>query len=170
MSDHSAADGSLVRSAASRAAGFFGLWLILAGADPADLPAGLLAIVAATWTSLRLLPDGSLHPSPVALARLALRFVHLSAVAGADAAWRALDPRMPLRSGFVVYPARLPPGLELNAFCTLASLAPGTLPSGLDDNGAIVVHCLDVGQPVAAHLASDERLFTQALGCGLDDG
>jgi multicomponent Na+:H+ antiporter subunit E len=58
----------------------------------------------------------------------------------------------------------------LDAFCALTSLAPGTLPAGADDSGAIVVHCLDVGQPVASHLAADEELFTRALGHGSDDG
>ncbi len=152
-----------------RLAAFFALWLILAGADPGDLPAATIAVVAATWTSLRLLPPGRSRPSPAALAIFALRFVRQSIVAGMDIARRALDPRLPLRPGFVVYPARLPPGPALNAFCTLTSLAPGTLPAGPDDSGAIVIHCLDVGQPVAAHLAADERLFTRALG-GHGDG
>jgi len=153
-----------------RLVAFLGLWLILIGGpDPANRPAGVVAILAAIWTSLRLLPSSGARVAPVALARLALRFLHQSVVAGWDVAWRALDPRLPLRPGFVVYPARLPPGPALNAFCTLTSLAPGTLPAGPDESGAIVVHCLDVGQPVAAHLATDERLFAQALGAGQDE-
>jgi multicomponent Na+:H+ antiporter subunit E len=154
----------MIAGAVWRSAAFLGLWLILAGADPADLPAGVVAIAAATWTSMRLLPQGSSRPSPGALIRLALRFVRQSIVAGVDVAWRAFDPRLPLQPGFVIYPARLPPGPALNAFCTLTSLAPGTLPAGPDDGGAIVIHCLDVGRPVAAHLAEDERLFTLPLG------
>jgi multicomponent Na+:H+ antiporter subunit E len=58
----------------------------------------------------------------------------------------------------------------LDAFCALTSLAPGTLPAGPDKSGAIVVHCLDVGQPVASHLAADEDLFIRAMGHGHDDG
>jgi multicomponent Na+:H+ antiporter subunit E len=169
VSNLSIAAGFSGLAAIWRLAMFFALWLILVGADPADLPAGIVAIVAATWTSLCLLRPGTSRPSPAALARLALRFVRQSIVAGADVAWRALDPRLPLRPGFIIYPTRLPPGPALNAFCTLTSLAPGTLPAGPDDGGAIVIHCLDVGQPIAAHLAADERLFTRALG-GHDDG
>lgn len=164
MSNLGVAAGFSRLAAIWRLAAFLGLWLVLAGADPADLPAGVIAIVAATWTSLRLLPPGRSRPSPVALAGLALRFVRQSIVAGMDIAWRALDPRLPLRPGLITYPARLPPGPALNAFCTLTSLAPGTLPAGPDDSGAIVIHCLDVDQPVAAHLAEDERLFTRAVG------
>jgi multicomponent Na+:H+ antiporter subunit E len=152
-----------------RLAAFLALWLILLGGpDPSNRPAGIVAIAAATWASLRLLPPGGTRVAPAALVRLALRFLRQSVVAGWDVAWRALDPRMPLRPGFVVYPARLPEGPALDAFCTLMSLAPGTLPAGPDESGAIVVHCLDVGQPVAAHLAADERLFAHALGAAQD--
>ena len=157
-------------SAVARAVPFLALWLILVGGpDPADRPAGIVAVVAATWASLRLQPPGRARFSPIALARLVWRFTRQSIVAGADVAWRALDPQLPLRPGFVVYPAHLPPGSALNAFCALTSLSPGTLPAGRDDGGAIVVHCLDVGQPVASHLAADEELLTRALGHGGDD-
>jgi multicomponent Na+:H+ antiporter subunit E len=106
----------------------------------------------------------------LAVVRLVLQFLRQSIVAGADIALRALDPRLPLRPGFVIYSAKLPPGPALNAFCALTSLAPGTLPAGPNDSGAILVHCLDVGQPVVSQLAADERLFARALGYGRDDG
>ncbi len=154
-----------------RGAAFLVLWLILVGGpDPADRPAGIVAVAAATWASLRLLPPGGGRPSIIVLARLLLRFARQSIVAGADVAWRALDPKLPLRPGFVIYPAHLPAGPALNAFCALTSLAPGTLPAGSDDSGAVVVHCLDVGQPVASHLAADEALLTRAMGQGRHDG
>jgi len=40
----------------------------------------------------------------------------------------------------------------------------GTLPTGTDEHGALLVHCLDIGQPVAANLAAEERLFIRAVG------
>jgi multicomponent Na+:H+ antiporter subunit E len=154
-----------------RAVAFLALWLILVGGpDPSDRPAGVIALAAATWVSLRLLPPGAARLAPIALARLVSRFLRQSIVAGADVAWRALDPRLPLRPGFVTHSAFLPPGPALNAFCALTSLAPGTLPAGPDDSGAIVVHCLDVGQPVASHLVADEKLFIRALGQEREDG
>ena len=111
------------RAAVWRAVTFLVLWLILVGGrDPADRPAGIIAIVAATWASLRLLPPRGARLAPVALARLAFRFFRQSIVAGIDVAWRALDPRLPLRPGFVAYRARLPAGPALNAFCALTSL------------------------------------------------
>lgn len=57
-----------------------------------------------------------------------LRFLLQSVVAGTDAAWRALHPRLPLRPGFVTYPVQLAPGATRNTFCTLSSLLPGPFP------------------------------------------
>ena len=48
----------LARAAAARAALFFVFWLMISGGALADLPVGLAAVAAATWTSLRLLPAG----------------------------------------------------------------------------------------------------------------
>jgi len=141
-----------------------GLWLVLSGADPAGLPVGAMAAVLATWTSLSLLPAGTWRPRPAAMVRLALRFLRQSAIAGVDVAWRALDPRLPLRPGFVSFPARLPPGTARSAFCTLTSLLPGTVPAGSDESGSVVVHCLDVRQPVLADLTAEEALLMRAIG------
>jgi len=94
--------------------------------------------------------------------RLALRFVRQSVVAGADVAWRALDPRLPLRPGFVAYPVRFPPGAARNAFTTLTSLLPGTVPAGAQ-GGELVYHCLDVGQPVVSQLAAEEAALSRAF-------
>jgi multicomponent Na+:H+ antiporter subunit E len=151
-----------------RAAGFVGLWLVLAGPDTEDLPVGIFAAAVATWASIRLLPAGPSRLAPLALAAAVLRTLGQSVVAGIDIALRALDPRLPLRPGFVVYPARLPPGPARNVFCALASLAPGTLPAGVDADGAIMVHCLDSGQPVAAQLAAEEQRLCRGGNGGAD--
>ena len=151
-------------SAISRATGFFGFWLVLTGADAGDLVAGLVATVAATWASLRLMPAQQWGLRPIKLAEFALHFLRQSIVAGIDVALRALDPRLPLRPGFVVYPARLPPGMKLDTFCAIMSLLPGTLPCGPAEGDGLTIHCLDVTQPVAEQLAAEEALFMQALG------
>lgn len=153
-----------VRAAMARGAGFLGFWLLLIGPDPVDLAAGLFAAAAATWTSLRLLPPSGGRLRYAALTRLALRFGQGSIMGGVDVARRALSVRLPLRPGFVVYPVRLPPGPARNLFCAFTSALPGTLPAGVDEHDALVYHCLDVEQPVAAQLATDETLFTRALG------
>ncbi|MCP3371938.1 Na+/H+ antiporter subunit E [Bradyrhizobium cajani] len=148
--------------AVSRAAMFLCLWLVLAGARPADIPAAAAAVVAATWASLYLLKPSASRRSPVAIARLAVLFLYHSIVAGWDVARRALDPRLPLHPGFVAYPTRLPHGVRRNVFTTLTSLLPGTVPTG-ERNGHILYHCLDVDQPVLADLAAEEAALVRAL-------
>jgi multicomponent Na+:H+ antiporter subunit E len=149
-------------SAASRAAWFICLWLVLAGADLGDIPAAAAAVAAATWTSLRLLEPNASRRSPRAIAQLVLFFLYHSVVAGADVARRALDPRLPLHPGFVAYPTGLSRGVRRNVFATLTSLLPGTVPTG-EENGHILYHCLDVEQPVLAELAAEEAALVRAL-------
>lgn len=161
--------GNPARAAWGRGAIFFAFWVVLIGWRPADLAAGLAAAGLAAWASVRLLPPGGRRPRPAALALLAARFLGQSVVAGWDVARRALDPRLPIKPGFVAYPVRLPPGAGRGAFASLSSLLPGTVPCGEDD-GAIVYHCLDVDQPVAAQLAAEEALLARALGGGRDGG
>ncbi|MCK1392464.1 Na+/H+ antiporter subunit E [Bradyrhizobium sp. 1] len=154
--------GQLWRIAMFRAASFLCLWLVLAGANPGDIPAAAVAIAAATWTSLHLLEPSSSRRSLVAIARLALLFLYHSVVAGIDVAGRALNPRLPLHPGFVAYPSRLSRGVRQNVFTTLTSLLPGTVPAG-EENGHIVYHCLDVTQPVLDDLAAEEAALVRAL-------
>jgi multicomponent Na+:H+ antiporter subunit E len=156
---------AVVRGALSRGAGFACLWMVLIGADLADLAVGVLTAAIATGTSLYLLPPGRWRLRPVALARLALRFLYQSVVAGADVARRALDPRLPLRPGFVAFPVQMPAGAARNTFTTLTSLLPGTVPVG-EHRGYVVYHCLDVNQPILSQLAAEEAALIRAFQHG----
>jgi multicomponent Na+:H+ antiporter subunit E len=156
--------GNVMRSATGRAAGFLGCWLILTGGNPADLPAGVVAVAAATWTSLHLMPPGAGHLHPLLLAGFVSRFLCQAVIAGFDVAWRALHPRLPLQPGFVAYQPLFPPGTRRNAFCAVTSLLPGTLPSGPAAEGGLLIHCLDQTQPVADQLAVEEALFARMCG------
>jgi multicomponent Na+:H+ antiporter subunit E len=150
-------------AAVTRGVLLFAFWLAISGWDVKDLPVGLVAVAAATWTSLVLLPAKEVRFRPRATILLALSFVRGSILAGFDVARRALKPELDLRPGFVTVPLRLPPGNVRNAFTALASLIPGTLPVGADEN-SLLVHGLDVAQPIAADLAREEALFIKALG------
>ena len=104
------------------------------------------------------------------LARFVLRFLRQSVVAGIDVAWRALDPRLPLRPGFVVYQPRLPPGPARNAFCTMTSLLPGTLPcrSRCERRSR---HPLSRCKPAGGGaIGAEEALLIDALGGRPSDG
>ncbi len=61
------------------------------------------------------------------------------------------------------YPLLLPRGPARNTFTTLTSLLPGTVPIGSDTQDALVIHCLDVTQPVAAQLAAEEALLMRII-------
>lgn len=147
-----------------RAALYFALWLMIAGYQPVDLPVGLAAAALATWASLRLMPPGTLRLRPWSLASFGLRFFGQSVSAGAQVAWLALSPSMRLRPGFVAWRPRLQSASARNVFCTVSSLLPGTLPAGSDDDGTLLIHCLDVEQPVAESLDAEAALFSRMIG------
>ena len=153
-----------MRVAAGRAALVLAFWLMSAGYEPADLPVGLFAAAAATWASLRLLPPTAVRLRMLSLVTFSLHFFRQSVVSGIDVARIAYDPRLPLRAGFVVYRCRLQSAGERSAFCALSSLLPGTLPTGANEDGDLLIHCLDITQPVATNLAAEEILFTEVLG------
>jgi len=113
---------------------------------------------------LRLLPVGAWRFSPFRLTTLALHYLRQSVVAGVQVAWLALNPRLPLRLGFVTYAVQLAPGAARNTFCTLSSLLPGTLPAGSDERGALIIHCLDISEPIAAQLNAEEALLVRTVG------
>jgi multicomponent Na+:H+ antiporter subunit E len=154
--------GSLLRAAFLRWVGYLALWIALIGLDPLDLVVGELAAVVATWASLRLLPPGAHPVRPAALPRLVLRFLGQSVSAGIDVARRAFSPSMPLKPGFLQYPTNYRRGPARNAFASITSLLPGTL-AVRDDEEGLLYHCLDLDQPVAAELASEEADVSRAL-------
>jgi multicomponent Na+:H+ antiporter subunit E len=160
------ASGATARVTLCRGAGFLALWVVLIGASPSDLAVGMLASAAATWTSLALLPSWPHRVRLTAVLLLIPRFLWKSLVAAWDVARRALDPRLPLRTGFVAYRARFRNPLARNAFASYTSLLPGTLPVE-DDGETLLYHCLDIERPVAAELATEETALARAVG---DDG
>jgi len=142
---------------------FLGVWLMIASWKKADLPVGLAASALAVWISLSLLPPTVVRPRFAALAKLSLRFLSSSIIAGVDVARRALLPRVDLRPGFVAVPLTVPPGPARNAFLVYQSLQPGTSPTSAEGE-VLQVHCLDISQPIAATIVADETLFKKAIG------
>jgi multicomponent Na+:H+ antiporter subunit E len=157
-------------TALARFVGLIALWIVLIrSVQPVDLAVGALSAAAATWVSLRLLPPQAGRVKFAALVARVPRFLWQSVLAGIDVARRALAPSMPLRTGFITYRTTLPRGQARNAFATITSLLPGTLPAE-DGAEGILYHCLDTTQPVAQQLASEERAFARALEPGQRHG
>ncbi|HVZ08592.1 Na+/H+ antiporter subunit E [Rhodopila sp.] len=143
---------------------FLILWLVLAGAHLADLPAAAAAAVLAAWASMVLSPPAEGVLSLPDLLRMVLRFPPQSLAAGIDVARRAFSPAMPLRVDVVPFAPRLPPGPARDAFLAYASTMPGTVPVVTGDDGAVVIHCLDGAQPVGQQMADEEACFIRMLG------
>ena len=85
-------------------------------------------------------------------------------MAGMDVAIRAFHPRLPLRTGFVTCECGIPAGSRRDLFLGMGSLMPGTLPVAEDEDGRVVLHCLDTGQPLAGQMADHEARLVRALG------
>jgi len=149
-----------------RGIGFFAFWLMLAGRDPADMAVGVVTAGLAAWASLRLLPPSTRRLRPLAMLAFAGHFVSQSIRAGFDVALRAFAPSLPLRTGFVRYRSRIASPEARATFFGLSSLMPGTMPCGTDAEGDLVIHGLDVSQPIAADMANEERRFERMLSDG----
>lgn len=132
---------------------------MLAGRDPADWAVGAVSAALATAASLRLLPPSGHRLRPMELIAFAGHFLAQSLRAGFDVALRAFTPSLPLRPGFVRYRSGLESSEAKATFLAVSSLMPGTLPCGTEPNGDLVVHGLDVTQPIAAELAAEEARF-----------
>lgn len=152
----------LLSSAVRRWVAYFAFWVLLIGFEPGDLMVGLVAAVAATWSSLCLLPPGEGRLRLARLPRYGLRFLWQSVVAGVDIARRAFALRPSLHPGLVFYASRYPQGPRRNAFASLTSLLPGTL-ALKDEPKGLTYHCLDVSQPLAEQLAAEEVAWSRVL-------
>lgn len=131
---------SMVTAVSRRALLLGAVWAILAGADPKGIAAGAVAVPAAVWLSLRLLPADR----QLSVWRFALHipsFLSGSLVGGIDVTRRAFSLRMRLRPGWVEVPVDLPDGGRA-AMGGELSLMPGTLAAGTRD-GRLLVHLLD---------------------------
>jgi len=153
----------MMKVVAARFAFFLGVWLMIANWKKEDLPIGFAASALALWISLSILPPTGVRARFAPLAKLTLRFLNCSIIAGVDVARRALLPRLGLHPGFADVPFTLPPGFTRNAFLIYSSLQPGTLPTSAEGE-VLQVHGLDISQPIAASTEADEALFKKAMG------
>lgn len=142
----------------TRFALWYGIWLVIAGWSPPNAMVGIPAAALATWAGMVLTPPGKRRLSLPRVAKYAARFVWQSVVAGVDVAWRVFLPKMPLHPGIVRVAPKLPEGPPRLLFRGIASLQPGSLACGVDEDGYLLFHCLDTRQDVegALLLAQDE--------------
>jgi multicomponent Na+:H+ antiporter subunit E len=148
---------------------FLALWLIVMGPSVADLPMGVVAALAAAWSSLPLWPAGR-TVSPIGAFRFVVRFLMQSVAAGANVAYLALFKSGDLTPGFTSYRTEMPAGMARRAFCAVMSLQPGKLPVGTNENGELLIHCLNGTETAAEEIAADEEACRGILPRQAQDG
>ncbi len=153
----------MTRSLWWRLALFACLWWILAeGSNDGWLP-GSVAVLAATWASVRLGPLVPISISPTGLAIFLRFFLWNSIRGGIQVADMALRGPTALRPALIELSVNLPPGGERVLLVNTLSLMPGSV--GVDLQGATLqLHVLDAGLPVVTDVQALEAAIGRLFG------
>ncbi|MFN4342047.1 MAG: Na+/H+ antiporter subunit E [Azonexus sp.] len=149
----------MIGSMGRRALLFAGLWWVLAEGRHDGWLLGSVAVMAATWASLRLAPAG---PMPLRLAGLFgfLRFFIVNSVRGGiQVAGMALRGKAALQPGLVELAVGLPAGGARVLLINTLSLMPGTVGVDMDET-MLRLHVLDERLPVI----DEARALETAIG------
>jgi len=150
---------------ASRCLLFLLLWWMLTDGNVQSWWIGLPAVTLAVIASVALLP-----PVPMVwrqLLKFTPFFLWRSLRGGADVAWRAFHPRMPIAPELIDYPLRLPPGLPQVFMANTVSLLPGTLSAALDLS-VLKVHVLDRHRDILSEIKAVEQGVARLFGVSLN--
>jgi multicomponent Na+:H+ antiporter subunit E len=153
----------MIPATLTRAAGFALIWWILAEARGDGWLLGGIAIIAATWASLRLLPPGPSGLRPGALVRFAAFFLRHSVQGGVQVATLAFRGQRVLRPGTLALPVHLPEGGPRALLVGTLGLMPGTAVIDLDDD-LLRLHVLDTRQPIEAEFRALEAVIAPLFG------
>lgn len=154
----------LVLTYAIRALLFGLLWWVLTDGAMDSWYVGVPSIIAATLASVALLPPSSW--SIVGIIRFAPFFVWHSLKGGADVAWRALHPGLPIAPDLFDYHLRLPPGRPRELLITVINLLPGTLSAAVSAD-TLQVHALTKSSRMIAELMAVEQHVAHIFGISL---
>jgi len=140
------------------------VWWILVGGEIASWWIGVPAVLLAATASVALLPPVTLVWNE--LFRFVPFFFVRSLLGGADVAWRALHPSMPIAPHLIEYPIQLPSGLPCVFMANTVSLLPGTLSAELASN-CLKVHVLNGRKDVLSELETVEQRVAALFGIAL---
>ena len=153
----------MIQSILLRGLGFVVLWWILAEGRGDGWLLGGVAVVAATWTSVKLLPPVQ---QPIRLAGLIGFFGFFlwnSLRGGIQVAGMALRGSAALQPQIIELPVTLPAGGARVLLVNALGLMPGTLSVDLDDNN-LRLHLLNDCQPVVAEKLAMEAAIANLFG------
>lgn len=148
-----------------RVLSFSGLWWLLAEGHRDGWLLGGIAVVAATWASLKLWPPRAYRVRLTALPGFLAFFVVNSVRGGLQVAAMALRGRRALTPGLIDLALILPDGAPQILLTYTLGLMPGTVGVELA-NGRLRVHALDVRLPVAAEARALELRIAALFGVG----
>lgn len=153
----------MIQSISLRVLLFVGLWWILAEGRLDGWLLGGVAVMAATWTSMKLLPTDN---RPICLEGLIgfLRFFFWNSLRGGmQVASMALRGRAALQPGFIELSVTLPPGGARILLVNALGMMPGTVSVDLDDT-SLRLHVLDERQPIVAEVRALEASIARLFG------
>ncbi len=164
VSDRQRVPRTWLQSILRRGALFALIWWILVDGVTTSWWIGIPAVLLVSATSVALLAPVNLvwHEMPGFL----LFFFTHSLLGGADVAWRAVHPGLPIAPDLLVYPLRLPPGLPQVFMANTISLLPGTLSVELDER-YLNVHVLNGRKDIQSELEKLERKVAALFGSSL---
>ena len=143
---------------------FYGLiWFILSKGDFASWIVGLPCVALAVVATDRLFAMGVQKVRISSLPGFMIWFLWHSLRGGLDVAWRALQPRVQLKPGFLHYPMTLPQGQARVFMVNVVSLLPGTLSADIEGD-VLVLHALDTSADVIAETRDAEQRVSALYG------
>ncbi len=149
----------IIRSLFLRGLLFVALWWILAEGRHDGWLLGGIAVAAATWASLKLLPPARQSIRLAGLLAFLRFFLWNSLRGGMQVAGMALRGREALQPAIIELQVSLPPGSARILLVNALGLMPGSL--GVDLDGAnLRLHVLDACQPIVAETRALEVLIT----------
>lgn len=139
------------------------LWWVLAEGRHDGWPLGAVAVFAATWASLKLLPARDRHIHIAGLLHFLHFFLWHSIRGGWQVARMALRGRTALQPGLIELCVTLPAGAPRILLVNTLSLMPGTL--GVDLSGtALQLHVLDERMPIVAETLALQAVIGRLFG------
>jgi len=147
-----------------RASLFILIWWVLSHGAPLSWLIGIPAVIIAVIVSAVLLPA-----KPFVWHEFLLFvpfFLIRSLLGGADVAWRAFHPAMPIVPDLIEFSTKLPPGLPQVFMANTISLLPGTLSATLD-RSVLKIHVLDSRSDFLAELEVVEQRVARVFGLSL---
>jgi len=156
-------NGAMIHAIAMRGFSFALLWWILAEGRHDGWLLGAVAVVTATWTSIKLLPPGDRRICIAGLFGF-LRFFLWNSIRGSiQVAAMALRGRSALQPGLRELTVTLPPGGPRILLVNVLGLMPGTVGVEMRD-ATLRLHVLDERLPMVAEARALEVVIARLFG------